>query len=60
MRFLMPKNRRVSEASTFSRFPIRTVMENDILKSMADMQAYAHHLTEFKNLFRDGSAANVG
>ncbi|MEI6145905.1 MAG: hypothetical protein D0531_04455 [Methylococcales bacterium] len=31
-----------------------------ILKSMADMQAYAHHLTEFKNILRDGSAAIVG
>jgi len=31
-----------------------------ILKSMADMQAYAHHLTEFKNILRDGSAATVG
>jgi hypothetical protein len=31
-----------------------------ILKSMGDMQAYAHHLTEFKNILRDGSAATVG
>ena len=31
-----------------------------ILKSMVDMQAYAHHLTEFKNLLRDGGAATVG
>jgi len=31
-----------------------------ILKSMADMQAYAHHLTEFKNILRDGSAATAG
>ena len=30
------------------------------LKSLGDMQAYAHHLTEFKNILRDGSAAIVG
>jgi hypothetical protein len=31
-----------------------------ILKSLGDMQAYAHHLTEFKNLLRDGNAPTVG
>jgi hypothetical protein len=30
------------------------------LKSLADMQAYAHHWTEFKNLLRDGNAPTVG
>ena len=31
-----------------------------ILKIMGDMQAYAHHLTEFKNILRDGSAPILG
>jgi hypothetical protein len=29
------------------------------LKSLADMQAYAHHWTEFKNLLRDGGAGSA-
>ncbi len=29
------------------------------LKSLADMQAYTHHLTEFKNLLRDGGAGSA-
>ena len=31
-----------------------------ILKSLGDIQAYAHHLTEYKNILRDGGAATVG
>ena len=29
------------------------------LKSLVDMQAYAHHWTEFKNLLRDGGAGSA-
>ena len=29
------------------------------LKSLADMQAYAHHWTEYKNLLRDGGAGSA-
>ena len=31
-----------------------------ILKSLGDIQAYAHHLTEYKNILRDGSTATIG